>query len=96
MAQASITVNYSIEPPDGVQMTELLKKESMIKADVSASQGGTGYYESLRSALAEAKTRVGAELTSWRDAVGSLENAKEPKKGAKLDSDEEEEEIEEE
>ena len=94
MASASITVHYSIDPPDGVRMTESLKKDSSIKVDVPSTTAG--YYENLRSALADVKAQVGAELTSWRDAVGSLENTKDSKKAPKSDSDEDEGEGEEE
>ncbi|KLO20614.1 hypothetical protein SCHPADRAFT_897878 [Schizopora paradoxa] len=77
-------------------MTESLKKDSSIEVDVpSSSAGDAGYYENVRSALAEVKARVGAELTSWRDAVGSLENTKDSKKASKSDSDEDEGEGEE-
>jgi len=88
-----ITVNYSINPPDGVTTSNSLKKQSKIEVIVpsSSASDNTTYYENLRHAIAEAKAQVGAELTSWRDAVGSLENTKEAKKQSKNGSDEEEE-----
>lgn len=52
------------------------------------------FYEELRAAIAEAKTKVGAELTTWRDAVGKSEVQKE-KKQAPSESDEDEEEVDE-
>ncbi len=100
MAQTSpkVTVTYSIEPPDGLRTTGSLKKESKIEADVHVPSTSGYYYENLRSAVAEAKARVGVELTLWRDVVGNLENAKEAKKASKTstDEDEAEEEFEEE
>ncbi len=99
MAQTSpkVTVTYSIEPPDGLSTIGSLKKESKIEVDVHVPST-SGYYENLRSAVAEAKARVGVELTLWRDVVGNLENAKEAKKASKTstDEDEGEEEFEEE
>lgn len=94
MACSKFTVEYSIDPPDSLHTADSLKKESTIEVDISSDS--PSYYENLRSAVADAKQQVGAELTLWRDAVGNLENAKEAKEASKADFDEDEEEFEEE
>jgi len=49
------------------------------------------YYNALHKALLEAKTRIGEDMTVWRDAVGTLEDKKEPRKVKKDDDSEPEE-----
>lgn len=49
------------------------------------------YYASLRAWIAEARTKLGEELTAWRDAVGNAELGKEKSVKAEADEGEEEE-----
>ena len=52
-----------------------------LKPEMTSSQ--QDYYKSLRDAVLESKVQIGSDLTKWRDAVGTSENAKEPKKEGK-------------
>lgn len=95
MAQ-SLTVSYDLHPPASTSApTNLSANKSQEFPINSKGEGQKGYYESLRVSIGEAKATLGAELTAWRDAVGTAEQSKEGKKIVKEDEDEEEEEDEE-
>ncbi|KAI0066561.1 hypothetical protein BV25DRAFT_1820555 [Artomyces pyxidatus] len=95
-APASLTISYELAPPEGTQAPASGLKPSAVHAvDLAtpAADGYKAYYDSLRAALAIARTKTGEELTEWRDAVRNRELKKEVKKS---DEDEDEEEDEDE
>lgn len=96
MTTSSLSVDYTIKPPKGVEATGL-KQTSTINVPIathnSETESGTAYYDALRTALADTKSKVGDELTVWRDAVGKLENTKETKKQKSEDEDEDEDDV---
>ncbi|EPQ60087.1 hypothetical protein GLOTRDRAFT_13446, partial [Gloeophyllum trabeum ATCC 11539] len=84
----SITIAYHLHPPEGVAGEGL----SSTKTQEFPVSGGDQkeYYESLRSAINEAKSKLGEELTAWRDAVGNKEQGKEKTVPMKSEDDEDE------
>ncbi|KAI0728404.1 hypothetical protein C8Q72DRAFT_994748 [Fomitopsis betulina] len=85
---SALTITYELHPtPD--TPSEGLQKERTHTFSVEGGKKGKAYYESLRKAVAEAKTVMGEELTAWRDAVGTTEQTKESKLSKKSDEDEE-------
>lgn len=91
----NVTVTYKLNPPSSTPSTQL---ESTRTLSVPVPEAGSGegesgkFYNALRSAIARVKDTVGEDLTAWRDAVGSLEQSKEPNKLMKADEEDEEEE----
>lgn len=85
-----ITVEYTIKPPQssgqGYDLPTSKKHEFPVQ-----SSGQSEHYKALRESIAQARQEVGDEMTAWRDAVGTAELNKEPKK-PKADEEEEEEE----
>ena len=96
MMPPAVTIHYSISPPDGAQSISLAPTatiEVVVKSEASSSLNHKAYYDALKVAVAQAKAKVGEELTVWRDAVGNLEKAKEVKKKKVDDDDEEDEDV---
>lgn len=91
---SALTVTYELHPPPDTP-SEGLQSEKTHTFTVDDGEKGKEYYESLRRAVAEAKSVLGEELTAWRDAVGTREQTKEsklPKKSEEDDEDEDEQE----
>ncbi|KAH9926403.1 uncharacterized protein B0H18DRAFT_1005917 [Fomitopsis serialis] len=84
---SALTVSYELHPPSETPAEGLQTQKT--------HKSGKDYYESLRKAVAEAKSVLGEELTAWRDAVGTREQTKESKLPKKDEEDEEDEEQEE-
>ncbi|KAL0060003.1 hypothetical protein AAF712_013239 [Marasmius tenuissimus] len=96
---STISISYDLHPPSGIDKTASgLSKSRKIEVPVNTdgNQDVKSYYTALHNAIEEARTKVGEDLTEWRDAVGKDEASKEPKKAGKDEVEEEEEEEEEE
>ncbi|KAF5393616.1 hypothetical protein D9757_000409 [Collybiopsis confluens] len=65
---------------------------SHTRSSVISSENATAYYGVLHEALAEARNKIGADLTVWRDAVGKLELVKETKRAKNAEDEEDDEE----
>jgi hypothetical protein len=97
---ASVRISYSLNPPAGVSAPGLdssgqhkLLVSTPFSHDADAQ---AAYYTALRSTIAEARAKLGDDLTAWRDAVGKKEVEKEKAqqiKAAEENEEEEEEEI---
>ncbi|KAG2159120.1 uncharacterized protein EDB93DRAFT_445376 [Suillus bovinus] len=97
-----LTVTYKIVPPPSTVAPPSLSQETthrfpVVSLPASESQEDIDselkrYYASLRASIAEARTKLGEELTAWRDAVGSAELGKEKSVKAEADDEGEEEE----
>ncbi|KAG2069468.1 hypothetical protein BDR04DRAFT_1101566 [Suillus decipiens] len=97
-----LTVTYKIVPPPSVVAPSSLSQETTHRFPIISlpdleSKDGTDselkrYYTSLRTSIAEARTKLGEELTAWRDAVGNAELGKEKSVKAEAEDEEEEEE----
>lgn len=78
----NITLFYSLHPPESTEAPPLgtpsKTYEFPLKSGATNKQGA--YYNALREAILEAKVKIGEDLTVWRDAVGTLEDKKEPRK----------------
>ncbi|KAF8167202.1 hypothetical protein B0H34DRAFT_791962 [Crassisporium funariophilum] len=95
MIKIQYTLNLPAGTPAGDQPSS---KTHSFAIDASVDGGGDGkkaYYGALRDALADTRSQVGDELTTWRDRVGKAELNKEMKKVTK-DGEEDEEDDEEE
>ncbi|KAG2352793.1 hypothetical protein BDR07DRAFT_805203 [Suillus spraguei] len=100
-----LTVTYKIDPPPSVVAPLSLSQEttrrfpiislSDLKSKDSTDSELKTYYASLRTSIAEARTKLGEELTAWRDAVGNAELGREKSVKAEADDEEEEENAEE-
>lgn len=90
----AVSITYELHPPAGTIASPSLqtKKSHDLPLKASSNSDQQEYYKSLREAVLAGKALIGSELTEWRDAVGTSENSKEPKKGKKSDEDEDEEE----
>ena len=92
-----ITITYELHPPPQVA-PKGLSTTKVLSFPAPAVAGGEGasskYYEALRVPIAKARDAIGDDLTAWRDAVGSLEQSKEPKSSKVAEDDEAEEEEE--
>jgi hypothetical protein len=88
-----LTVQYNLHPPADTPAPAIASSTTH-EFPVPGADDPIAYYASLRAAIAEAKDKLGGELTVWRDAVGKRELAKEAAAPPKADdgSDEEEEE----
>jgi len=89
----SITMSYHVHPPTGV----ILPKETPIfrsfDVQVNVTQDNRrAYYSALHEAIADAKDKLGVDLTIWRDVAGTFELIKEMKRAKKTDDADEEEE----
>ena len=94
-----LTVAYELNPPAPAIPPSGLDRSRTLSLPVSAAGNREGettkYYDALRAVIAQAKDTVGDDFTAWRDAVGNLEQSKEPKTGEKGDEEGEGEEGEE-
>jgi len=97
-----LTVTYNIVPPSSTVAPQSLLQETTHRFPiVGLSEEAKGdseekrYYVSLRSSIAEARAKLGEELTAWRDAVGNAELGKEKSVKAEVDDEGEEENTEE-
>ncbi|KIM69974.1 hypothetical protein SCLCIDRAFT_1207233 [Scleroderma citrinum Foug A] len=102
---AAVTATYILHLPPGVDHPSpltpsanhtfpLSPPNSPQPHDPTPNTAETGelhaYYKKLRSAISDARMKLGDELTAWRDAVGSGEVGKE--KAVKTVNEEESEE----
>ncbi|KAG2055619.1 hypothetical protein BDR06DRAFT_329053 [Suillus hirtellus] len=97
-----LTVTYKIVPPPSAVAPPSLSQETTHRFPITSlpdleSQEDTEselkkYYTSLRASIAEARTKLGGELTAWRDAVGNAELGKEKSVETEVDDEGEEEE----
>ncbi|KAG1794363.1 uncharacterized protein HD556DRAFT_1308076 [Suillus plorans] len=97
-----LTVNYKIVPPPSTVAPSSLSQETthrfpIIPLPDLESQDDTDselkkYYTSLQTSIAEARTKLGEELTAWRDAVGNAELGKEKSVKTEVNDEGEEEE----
>ena len=94
----AVSITYELHPPGGTIAGPSLqtKKSHDFPLKASSNLDQQEYYKSLRDAVLSGKALVGSELTEWRDAVGTSENSKEPKKGKKSDDEDGEEDDDEE
>ena len=94
----AISITYELNPPSDTTTPAGLTPKTTLQYPVPESaESQKAYYANLRSAVQQAKSTLGEQLTAWRDAVGKREDKKEatiPKK-SEDDEDEEEEELEE-
>ena len=93
-----ISITYSLNPPSDTTVPADLTPKTTLQYPVSENpESQKAYYQDLRTAVLEAKSALGEQLTAWRDAVGKREEKKEatiPKKSEE-DEEEDEEELEE-
>ncbi|KIK37262.1 hypothetical protein CY34DRAFT_810482 [Suillus luteus UH-Slu-Lm8-n1] len=96
-----LTVTYKIVPPPSTVAPSSLSQETTHRFPIIPLPGLESkedddslkkYYTSLRASIAEARTKLGEELTAWRDAVGNAELGKEKSVKAEADDEGEEEE----
>ncbi|KAG2109262.1 uncharacterized protein F5147DRAFT_575999 [Suillus discolor] len=95
-----LTVTYKIVPPPSAVAPPSLSQETTHRFPIPSlpdleSQEDSElkkYYTSLRTSIAEARTKLGEELTAWRDAVGNAELGKEKSVKTEVDDEGEEEE----
>ncbi|OJA09382.1 hypothetical protein AZE42_06817 [Rhizopogon vesiculosus] len=92
-----LTATYKIVPPPSTVAPQSLSQETTHRFTVEGqpedSKGDSElkrYYALLRSSIAEARIKLGEELTAWRDAVGNAELGKEKSVKAEVDDEEEE------
>ncbi|KAH9897621.1 hypothetical protein C8Q73DRAFT_681884 [Cubamyces lactineus] len=95
----AVSVAYELKPPSDTPIPTHLNATKTHEVPITNTDATNqkAYYEGLRTAVLQAKSTLGEELTAWRDAVGKREDNKEakiPKKGEE-DEDEEDEEAEE-
>lgn len=97
-----LTVTYRIVPPQSTVTPQSLSPETTHRFPIASppenSKGDSElkeYYTSLRSSIAEARKKLGEELTAWRDAVGNSELGKEKSAKSEVDDEGEEENAEE-
>ncbi|KAI5121851.1 hypothetical protein M0805_003284 [Coniferiporia weirii] len=92
-----ITISYDLHPPAALSSATSLQTAKVYEFSVASKSNQQEFYSSLRDAVAAAKSQIGADLTAWRDAVGTLENTMEPKKkknGEVIEDEDEDEEDE--
>ncbi|KAE9403792.1 hypothetical protein BT96DRAFT_917348 [Gymnopus androsaceus JB14] len=90
-------MSYTVQPPAGTNLPEISPSRTLqVAVNVPKDQPTKKYYGALHEALAEARNKIGDDLTIWRDAVGKLEINKETKRPTKAEDEEDEEEEEQE
>ncbi|THH11600.1 hypothetical protein EW145_g556 [Phellinidium pouzarii] len=96
MMAKDLSVRYDLHPPSGTSVTTSMQTSKTHKFSVPSGTAQQEYYRSLRDAVVAAKEQIGADLTAWRDTIGTLENMKEPGKGKNegVDDDAEDEDEE--
>ncbi|KAL5519350.1 hypothetical protein ACEPAH_1033 [Sanghuangporus vaninii] len=79
----ALKVICNLHPPAGTVIPDSHPPSKVYEFKISTAdpKSNAEFYNALREAVMQAKARIGADLTVWRDAVGMLENEKEPKKG---------------
>ncbi|KAL5533854.1 hypothetical protein ACEPAG_314 [Sanghuangporus baumii] len=79
----ALKVTCNLHPPVGTVIPDSQPPSKVyeFKVPTAEPKSNSEFYNALREAVMQAKAQIGADLTVWRDAVGTLENAKEPKKG---------------
>lgn len=96
-----LTVTYKIVPPPSMVAPSSLSQETTHRFPIVPLPGLESkedtdslkrYYTSLRASITEARTKLGEELTAWRDAVGNAELGKEKSVKAEADDEGKEEE----
>ena len=92
----NLTITYELNPPAHTPSEGLARSRTLSFPVTNSTTGAPygKYYDTLRTAIAQAKDAVGDDLTLWRDAVGNREQSKEPLKSKAADEEEEEEEEE--
>ncbi|KAJ3576104.1 hypothetical protein NP233_g657 [Leucocoprinus birnbaumii] len=94
---SSITIIYELKPPAGAGPYGLnTSKLHDFPVTASPEGGQKAYYTALQKSIAQAKDRIGNELTAWRDAVGKAELTKEPNQTKSEEGEGSDEEAEEE
>ncbi|KZT27518.1 hypothetical protein NEOLEDRAFT_1130487 [Neolentinus lepideus HHB14362 ss-1] len=88
----TIAITYDLHLHEGVT-TKALSANKTHEFPVSSGEG-KDYYNSLQTAVNEAKAKLGEELTAWRDIVGDKEQGKEKNVPMKNDDDDDDEEEE--
>lgn len=92
----NIQVTFELKPPRSADSSEAIPTHQTYAFPLAATSENTlrssEFYESLRSAISNAKERTGEDLTKYRDLAGDAEKAK--GSAIKPASDDEEEEIE--
>lgn len=76
----TISISYDLKPPVETAVPDSHQTSKTYEYAVPVGGSQRDYYEALRGATVQAKAQIGTDLTVWRDAVGTRENAKEPKK----------------
>ncbi|KAF7436113.1 hypothetical protein PC9H_002939 [Pleurotus ostreatus] len=86
----AVTITYVLHPPEGTD-TPTLSRTKVMTFDIESNTDRTyaGYYDGLRTAVEDARTAIGDDLTAWRDAIGAAEGSKEAKKILADEDDEE-------
>ena len=93
----NLTISYELHPPKQTDPEHMARTKTLSFPVPSVEAGDVRtFYEALRAAISLGKDAVGDDLTAWRDAVGNLEQSKEPSKSKTADDEEEEGEDEEE
>lgn len=93
-----LAVTYKIVPPPSTVAPLSLSQETTHRFPIPGLESKEDaeslkrYYTSLRASIAQARTKLGEELTAWRDAVGNAEVGKERSARAEADDEGEEEE----
>ncbi|KAG9222129.1 hypothetical protein CCMSSC00406_0009580 [Pleurotus cornucopiae] len=86
----AVTITYVLNPPEGTDTPALFRtKEMTFGVESNTDRTYAGYYDGLRTAVEDARTAIGDDLTAWRDAIGAAEGSKETKKILADEDDEE-------
>ncbi|KAF8555099.1 hypothetical protein OG21DRAFT_943874 [Imleria badia] len=95
-AQTTLTVSYTLSPPESTNSPPSLATKGahafVVEANKTANPGE--YYAALQKSIAAAREKLGEELTAWRDAIGNGEAGKEKAAKAARAEDEDEDEDE--
>lgn len=90
-----VQITFDLKPPRSADSSVIPTHQTYAFPLATASENAlqsSGFYESLQSAISNAKERTGGDLTKYRDLAGDAEKAK--GSAIKPASDDEEEEIE--
>ncbi|KAF9236838.1 hypothetical protein BU15DRAFT_49486 [Melanogaster broomeanus] len=96
-----LTASYALYPPKGSSSPQSLASTVSHSFPIAISSENTSdareYYSALRQSIAAAREKLGEELTSWRDVVGTSELGKEKSvKAAQVENEGEDEDEDEE
>jgi hypothetical protein len=90
----SLELTYDLRPPKGTKpVTQAMS--GIIAIPVTPNESQHKFYNGLQNNVLQAKTQIGEMLTVWRDAVGTLENSKEPNKDQTDEANDDNDETEE-